>query len=245
MAGNRPTLFIADLHLTAQRPAANERFFGFLEDSAQEADALYILGDLFETWVGDDDLAEPLHAQVADALARLTRAGVTCGIQHGNRDFLLGEAFQQATGTRLLPEASRLDLHGVPTLLLHGDSLCTDDTAYQQLRTQLRNPAWQAGLLARPLAERRMIARQLRDLSEQDKGGKSMAIMDVNEGAVAALFRTTGVDRIIHGHTHRPARHQTLVDGRPRERWVLPDWYDQGGYLVCDQDGCRLEPLEA
>ncbi|MGQ9862001.1 MAG: UDP-2,3-diacylglucosamine diphosphatase [Thiobacillaceae bacterium] len=244
-AGRRPqSLFISDLHLTAERPAANERFFCFLEEIARDAEALYILGDFFEAWVGDDALSDPLHAQVAAALQQLVARGVRLFFMHGNRDFLLGGAFTQATGARLLQEPHVLNLYGRPTLLLHGDALCTDDLDYQRFRRLVRDPAWQAGFLARPLAERVALARQLRAQSERVKGDKRPEIMDVNPEAVLAAFRRHGVLRMIHGHTHRPAHHRLLVDGQACERWVLPDWYDTGGYLVCSDAGCRLIHLE-
>lgn len=234
------TLFVSDLHLAAERPEAVTRFLRFLEREARHADALYILGDFFEAWVGDDDLGDPLHARVVAALAWLAGAGVDIRVMHGNRDFLLADAFCQASGAKLLAEPAMLDLYGTPTLLLHGDSLCTDDTDYQRFRAQVRDPAWQADFMARPLAERRAIARQLRDLSERGKSGKEMAIMDVNPQAVADQLRASGATRLIHGHTHLPARHELEVDGRRHERWVLPDWYDSGGYLSCAAGGCRL-----
>jgi UDP-2,3-diacylglucosamine hydrolase len=239
------TLFISDLHLCAERPAANARFLRFLSEVANQADALYILGDFFEAWVGDDDLVEPLHAQVAGALRRLAEADVDIHVMHGNRDFLLAEGFCRASGARLLSEPTLLDLYGTPTLLLHGDSLCTDDADYQRFRAQVRDPAWQADFLAKPLDERRAIARKLRELSDRSKSGKAMASMDVNPEAVAEQLRASGAARMIHGHTHQPARHELAVDGRPCERWVLPDWYDTGGYLTCDASSCRLVDLPA
>lgn len=237
-------LFISDLHLCAERPDAKARFFRFLADTAPRADALYILGDFFEAWVGDDDLAEPLHAQVAVALKRLADAhGVAVRVMHGNRDFLLGEDFCQSSGAALLPDPTTLDLYGTPTLLMHGDSLCTDDAEYRRFRAQVRDRAWQADFLAKPMAERRAIARRLRELSDRSKAGKAMDIMDVNTDAVRQALADSGARRLIHGHTHRPARHELRVDGRDCERWVLPDWYGTGGYLECDHAGCRLVGL--
>jgi UDP-2,3-diacylglucosamine hydrolase len=244
-AGPRPeSLFISDLHLTAERPAANARFFRFLAETAATAEALYILGDFFEAWVGDDALADPFHAQVAAALHRLVAHGVRLFVMHGNRDFLLGEAFTHATGARLLPEPHVVYLYDRPTLLLHGDALCTDDIDYQRFRRLVRDPGWQADFLARPLPEREALARELRARSEQVKGNKRPEIMDVNAEAVLYAFRQHGVVRMIHGHTHRPAQHRLRVDDRSCERWVLPDWYDTGGYLVCSDVGCRLVYLE-
>ncbi len=240
----RVSLFISDLHLTAERPAANARFFRFLAETAPAAEALYILGDFFEAWVGDDALDEPFHAQVAAALRALVARGVRLFVMHGNRDFLLGEAFSRATGATLLAEPHVVTLYGRPTLLLHGDVLCTDDLDYQQFRRLVRDPGWQAGFLARPLPERVALARQLRERSEQVKADKRPEIMDVNLDAVRHGFRQHGVTRMIHGHTHRPARHTLMVDDRSCERWVLPDWYDTGGYLACSDAGCSLIDLE-
>ncbi len=238
------SLFISDLHLTAERPAANARFFRFLAETARAAEALYILGDFFEAWVGDDALDDPFHAQVAAALRHLVARGVRLHVMHGNRDFLLGEAFACATGASLLPEQAVVNLYGRPTLLLHGDVLCTDDLDYQQFRRLVRDPGWQARFLARPLPERLALARQLRERSEQVKGDKRPEIMDANPEAVQDAFRRHGVARMIHGHTHRPAHHRLTVDDRACERWVLPDWYDTGGYLICSDAGCRLVDLE-
>lgn len=240
-SGRRPeSLFISDLHLTAERPAANERFFRFLDETAATAEALYILGDFFEAWVGDDALADPFHAQVVAALHQLVCRGVRLYVMHGNRDFLLAEEFSRASGASLLAEPHVVNLYDRPTLLLHGDALCTDDLDYQQFRRLVRDPGWQVSFLARPLPERVALARELRARSEQVKGNKRPEIMDVNPEAVQEAFRQHGVPRMIHGHTHRPAHHHLMVDDRPCERWVLPDWYDTGGYLACDTAGCRL-----
>ncbi len=234
------TLFISDLHLTEERPGANERFFRFLETQASRAQDLYILGDFFEAWVGDDEVETPLHARLANALLDLRDHGTGVYLMHGNRDFLLGEDFCRASGSRLLPEPSVVNLYGTPTLLLHGDTLCTDDLDYQAFRETVRDPDWQAGYLARPLDERRALARELRNRSEKIKADKRPEIMDVNAQSVIQTFRSHGVRRMIHGHTHRPARHQYRIDGMDCERWVLPDWYESGGYLACDAKACRL-----
>ncbi len=244
MAGEqRHCLFISDLHLTAERPAAVDRFFHFLAHVATSAEALYILGDFFEAWVGDDALTEPFPAQVVAALRGLVAQGVRLYFMHGNRDFLLGAAFAEATGGSLLPEPQVVDLYGQPTLLMHGDTLCTDDLDYQRFRRLVRDPAWQADFLSRPLPQRLLLARQLREQSEQAKGDKRLEIMDANPDAVLNAFRQHGVRRIIHGHTHRPAHHRLLVDDQPCERWVLPEWYAGGGYLVCQEAGCHLVHL--
>jgi UDP-2,3-diacylglucosamine hydrolase len=240
--GHSHTLFVADLHLCDERPQINRLFFSFLEAASHQAEALYILGDLFESWIGDDDLQSPLNRQVADALMQLSSRGVACFFLHGNRDFLVAGDFAAASGLGLLPDPSLIDLYGQPTLLMHGDTLCTDDIAYQAFRRQVRDPAWQSEFLARPFGVRKAVAVQLREKSEQQKQIKAAEIMDVNLEAVANTFRRFDYPRLIHGHTHRPARHVHTVDGETCERWVLPDWYEAGGYLDCSAEGCRLMP---
>jgi UDP-2,3-diacylglucosamine hydrolase len=237
-----PILFLSDLHLTQERPVPVELFRNFVGGPARGAAAIYILGDFFEAWVGDDDLTLPFHAAITAELAALSRSGVRLYFLPGNRDFLIGADFADKAGLTLLNDPHRVDLFGVPTLISHGDIFCTDDVAYQTFREQVRQPAWRQQFLAQPLASRREQARVLRERSEQAKAGKKPRIMDVNTDSVADAFRIHHADRLIHGHTHRPAKHQHVVDGRPRERWVLPDWYEQGGYLACDQHGCR--PVE-
>jgi len=233
-------LFISDLHLTEERPEANERFIAFLEEKARNAEALYILGDFFEYWIGDDDLAEPFNAVIAGLLADLTRRGVQVNLMHGNRDFLIGERFCAATGARLLDDPAIHEIGGVKTLLVHGDTLCTDDVEYQAWRRKAREPAFQAAFLAKSLTERRQAIVQMREKSKEVVQGKSAEIMDVNDGAVREALRRHGVRRLIHGHTHRPGRHALEVDGERRERWVLPDWYGRGGYVEVDRRGPRL-----
>ena len=231
------TLLISDLHLRPDAPRLSEILVELLNGSAAEADALYVLGDLFEAWPGDDDLGDTFNAPVVAAFRALSDHGVPLHFQHGNRDFLLGEAFARATGGRLIPEEIVVDLHGTPTLLMHGDQLCTDDVAYQQFRAQVRNPAWQHGMLQQPLSARKALARQLREGSDAAKAGKSMDIMDVNAEAVAQAFARHGVSRMIHGHTHRPGRHIHDVAGRQCERIVLADWRDAGAYLSVGPEG--------
>ena len=233
-------LFISDLHLTEERPEANERFIAFLEEKARNAEALYILGDFFEYWIGDDDLAEPFNAVIAGLLADLTRRGVQVNLMHGNRDFLIGERFCAATGARLLDDPAIHEIGGVKTLLVHGDTLCTDDVEYQAWRRKAREPAFQAAFLEKSLTERRQAIVQMREKSKEVVQGKSAEIMDVNDGAVREALRRHGVRRLIHGHTHRPGRHALEVDGERRERWVLPDWYGRGGYVEVDRRGPRL-----
>jgi UDP-2,3-diacylglucosamine hydrolase len=236
------TLFISDLHLDASRPEITDLFLAFLAGEAREADALYILGDLFEAWLGDDD-PDPHHARVAAALSELSMAGVSVSFLAGNRDFLLGEAYARRAGMTLLTEPVHLDLHGTPTLLLHGDVLCTDDTEYQAFRAMVRDPNWQKAFLARPLEERRMMAAQAREQSRSRGQSLDADIMDVNADAVAETFRTHAVPRMIHGHTHRPHIHHIEVDGEPRERIVLGDWYEQGSVLRVNQQGAELKDL--
>jgi UDP-2,3-diacylglucosamine hydrolase len=240
MAGQ---VFISDLHLSLEEPDTAQRFFKLLDSIQGTAEAVSILGDLFETWVGDDELAAPFQASIAHALARLTDSGIQVGIMHGNRDFLIGSDFLAASGAYLLPDPSLIDLYGEPTLLLHGDSLCSDDQDYQTFRKQVRSPAWQREFLAKPLPERLAIAREMRTESRLAQSGKSMAILDVNPEAVCQAFRSHGCRRMIHGHTHRPARHVLEIDGVSCERWVLTDWYSDGGYLLCDPSGCELKSL--
>ena len=206
------------------------------------ADALYILGDLFEAWVGDDSLDLPFPARVAGAVARTARATPTF-FMRGNRDFVIGERFARETGVTLLEDPAEIDLYGTPALILHGDTLCTDDHEYQAFRTQVRNPAWQKAALARPLAERLHIAANMRAGSDRAKAGKSMDLMDVAPAAVDAEFARSGRGLMIHGHTHRPARHDHVVDGKACVRWVLPDWYESGGYLEATPSGVRAVAL--
>ena len=236
-------LFISDLHLTSERPAANEAFFAFLEREASSAAGLYILGDLFEFWVGDDDLADPLNAIVAGFLANIAKRGTPVYLMHGNRDFLMAGAFCKATGAQFLHDPTEVDLFGTRTLLMHGDTLCTDDTAYQAWRTLCRSEAWQKPFLAEPLEARRQQMLELRARSEEDKRVKTQEIMDVNDESVRVALRRHNCTRLIHGHTHRPAHHSIDVDGRTCERWVLHDWYGRGGYLEVDVAGAKLVSL--
>jgi UDP-2,3-diacylglucosamine hydrolase len=236
------TLFISDLHLEPTRPAITTLFLTFLEQRARQAEALYILGDLFEAWIGDDDDSE-LGQKVGSGLHALTESGVPVYFLHGNRDFLLGERFAAVSGMQLLPESVVIDLAGEPVLLLHGDTLCIDDIEYQTFRAQVRDPAWQARTLALPLAQRRALASQLRETSRQAIQQKAEDITDVNRDEVSRVMRTHQVERLIHGHTHRPAMHEWILDGQLMQRFVLGDWYAQGSVLCCDASGWRLESL--
>ncbi len=238
----RRTLFVSDLHLDASREDANGRLERFLGEVVPGADALYVLGDLFEYWVGDEALALPLPARIATAFARAT-ASVPGFFMHGNRDFLAGGRFARATGLALLEDPAAIDLYGRRTLLLHGDTLCTDDREYQAFRAQVRDPRWQRTLLARPLEERLALAREMRAGSESAKAGKAVEIMDVAPAAVERAFAESGAELMIHGHTHRPGRHAHRVGTRDCERWVLPDWYGTGGYLEATPDALRAVTL--
>lgn len=240
-----PTLFVSDLHLSPARPQLVAAFHVFTRGPACGARALYILGDLFDVWLGDDQLREPLAAGVAGALAELTAMGVRVHLQCGNRDFMLGERFAQACGATLLSDPVVHDLYGTPTLLMHGDLLCTDDIEYQRFRAYWRDPERRRRLLARPYFVRRIIAAILRFGSRRATAAKSEVIMDVNQDAVVAALREHGVTRLIHGHTHRPARHALSVDGRACERWVLADWYRVGSYLQADATGIEAHVLGA
>lgn len=237
------TLFISDLHLCGDRPAITDLFVQFLEERAVAAQALYILGDLFEHWVGDDALELPEQARAIEGLRRATDRGLPVHVLHGNRDFLLGERFARHTGCTVGAGPVRLDLYGTRCVLVHGDSLCTQDHEHQAWRRQVLDPRWQAGFLARDLDARLAIAGNLRQESETRKRGKSMEIMDVAQDAVEALMREEHVRCLIHGHTHRPAIHEFELDGAPARRIVLGDWYTQGSVLVCGPGAWQLESL--
>jgi UDP-2,3-diacylglucosamine hydrolase len=243
------TLFISDLHLDASRPAITELFGAFMLREARDADALYLLGDLFEAWVGDDDPSET-GAYVAARIREVADAGVPVFFIRGNRDFLLGETFARRAGMRILPDPAVIMLYGKPALILHGDLLCTGDTAYQAFRAQTRNPAWQAQFLAQPLAARLAFAAQARAASQAHQGGMKEddratfeTLTDVAPATVAATFTQFGIDTMIHGHTHRPALHDLVVGGRACQRIVLGDWYEQGSVLRVEPDGMALDSL--
>jgi len=235
------TLFISDLHLSATHPLSSDRFLHFAKHIAPQTEALYILGDLFEYWAGDDDLNDPFHRSITDTLRRLSEQGINIYLMHGNRDFLMAEKLARACNATLLHDPTMLDLYGTPTLISHGDMLCTDDEAYQVFRRQVRNPIWQQQFLAQPLALRKKQIGQLRQQSEQEKQLKQMSIMDVNTDSVSAMLRDHGYPRLIHGHTHRPARHLHHLDGHNCERWVLGDWDTKANALRCDKSGIRWE----
>jgi UDP-2,3-diacylglucosamine hydrolase len=235
-------LFVSDVHLDAGTEGATEQFLQFLRSLASGAEALYILGDLFEVWIGDDD-PEPEKSRVVTGLRELTAGGVACFIMHGNRDFLLGEEFCRRTGCRLLPDPIVAEFDGERVLITHGDALCTDDRAYQELRSSVRAPALQRRFLALPVATRAALAVQARAGSRAHTSRVVPNIMDANAGTVAAAMRAVGVRRMIHGHTHRPAVHEMLLDGAPASRIVLGAWYEQGSYLSYESGRYELREL--
>lgn len=238
------TLFISDLHLCETRPQVTRLFLDFLAQKAPHAEALFILGDLFEYWAGDDDLDDPHIAPIIAGLRALTERGMAVYLMHGNRDFLIGRDFAAATGVALLQDPWVGVLHGRAVLLTHGDQLCTDDVAYQDFRRQVRDAQWQQAFLAQPLAQRKAQIAALRQRSMAEKSAKAAEIMDVNADAVSDLLRQHGYpDLLIHGHTHRPGRHMIVVDGHAGERIVLSDWDTACSYLACDKAGCEVVPL--
>ncbi len=237
------TLFISDLHLCGARPAITGLFLDFLHRRARASDALYILGDLFEYWIGDEAVEQEEFRSIIRGLRELTASGTPVFVMHGNRDFLMGDGFENATGGRLLEDPAHIDLYGTPTLLMHGDSLCTDDTEYMTFRAQVRNPAWQKEFLGKSVAERDRIVHDFREISKNSTAAKKPEIMDVNQKAVESVMREHRVQRLIHGHTHRPKEHVFNLDGRPARRMVLGDWYEQGSVLQVDAQGWQLESL--
>lgn len=232
------SLFISDLHLCESRPEIVDAFTSFLKSIATEADALYILGDLFEYWAGDDAIASGVHVKSIQALRELTQQDVKVYLIHGNRDFLLGDVFSQATGIQILQDPSIISLYGYTILLSHGDDLCTDDLAYQTFRAEVRTDSWKAQFLSQPLTNRIAYIESIRKKSEYEKSIKPMDIMDVNPLAVRQLLKEHHYPpTFIHGHTHRPMQHQHHIDGHTCNRWVLGDWYHQGSYLKLDNQG--------
>jgi UDP-2,3-diacylglucosamine hydrolase len=236
------TLFISDLHLDDRRPETTALLKQFLQDEAVNADALYILGDLFEFWLGDDVLSK-CSLEVAAALSSLADKDVPCYFMHGNRDFLLQEDYAKLAGMTLLPQEHVADLYAEQVLLVHGDSLCTDDIPYQQFRALVRNPAWQQDFLAKTPQQRLQIALQARDASAEYKDNMDMNIMDVNPDDVIGAFERHDVLRMIHGHTHRPASHDLQVNGHAAQRIVLGDWYTQGSVLRVQPGQYKLARL--
>lgn len=239
-----PALFISDLHLAPAREAVAERFLRFVAEEARSASALFILGDLFDRWLGDDAAEHGFNRRLLEALRALAGTGVAVRLMHGNRDFLFSAPAARGGGIELLADPSVHDLFGTRTLLTHGDLLCTDDVRYQRYRARVRRPAVIRTFLALPRAVRHAIGGGLRRVSETEKRTKQPVIMDVNAGAVEETLRRHGYPRLIHGHTHRPGRHVHVVDGHACERWVLADWYERGSYLRCDERGCEAVTLD-
>ena len=235
------TLFISDLHLSEDHPHITQLFLNFARNIDPETDALYILGDLFEYWAGDDDRDSPFHQKIIQAIRGISTKGIAVFIMHGNRDFLMNSDLAHACLATLLVDPTLIDLYATPTLLTHGDALCTDDKAYQAFRLQVRQDTWRNNFLAQTLAQRKTQIEQLRKMSEDQKQTKAMEIMDVNLMAVAELFRSHHYPRLIHGHTHRQKHHQHEVDGNMCDRWVLGDWHETGNALRCDASGCHWQ----
>ncbi len=234
------TIFISDLHLCVSRPHITEAFLHFLRHSAVKADSLYILGDFFEYWAGDDDVEDAHHQTIITGLSTLVATGVNVYFMHGNRDFLVSTEFCMAAKITLLQDPTLIKLYGENVLLSHGDDLCTDDMAYQTFRRQVRDEKWQQDFLSQSLQARKKQIEAIRMRSEEEKSLKSAQIMDVNQEAVDALLVKFDYPPLfIHGHTHRPQEHQIKLNGHNITRWVLGDWYEQGSYLVCDQNGCK------
>ncbi len=237
------SLFVSDVHLEIDRPDIGEQFTTFLENEARSAEALYILGDLFDAWVGDDD-PNPHYATIKAALKSVVDAGVPVYFMHGNRDFMIGEQFAAETGVRLLPDPIAVDLYGDHVLLSHGDVLATDDFEYQEMRVMTRNPEWQARMRAKPLEERLLLAKAAREESKARAEGIDLEITDVNDLAVRRTMLDYGVDVLVHGHTHRPNVHRVDLGEREATRIVLGDWYEQGSVLRWDEDGPSLGVLK-
>ncbi|WP_318514663.1 UDP-2,3-diacylglucosamine diphosphatase [Photobacterium leiognathi] len=234
------TLFISDLHLSASRPDMTACFLRFMAEDTANIDALYVLGDLFEMWIGDDE-ESPFLQQIKQAFKTLTDSGIPCYFVHGNRDFLIGKRFSQQTGVQLLPEHSVVDLYGKPTLLLHGDTLCIEDEAYQRYRKKVHNKFIQWLFFRIPLSKRIQIGEKFRNNSSKNNQMKSQSIMDVTASEVVRVMKEFHVDQMIHGHTHRPDIHSLTVDDKPATRIVLGDWYEHGSVLVVTPDGYQLE----
>lgn len=236
MQGN--TLFISDLHLCESRPHITSAFLVWLAEVATKADALYILGDFFEYWAGDDAMFDDFHRPIIQALHQLTQTHTPIYLMHGNRDFLIRDEFSKATGVQLLNDPTLTQIYDKHVLLSHGDALCTDDVQYIAFRAQVRQPAWQASFLSQPLAQRKVFIQQAREKSEQAKSTKMAEIMDVNIASLNSLLREYDYPPVlIHGHTHRPMRHEHRLDDHLCERYVLGDWYEQGSYLKLCSDG--------
>lgn len=241
---SKPDLFISDLHLCPTRPHITTAFLDFLQEIVITANSLYILGDFFEYWAGDDDIDDAHTQSIIAALCALADANVRVYFMHGNRDFLIAERFCAVTKMTLLADPTLIVLHNKRVLLSHGDALCTDDVAYQSFREQVRAPAWQQNFLNQPLQMRKQQIENIRMRSEQEKSQKSAQIMDVNQDALMTLLAAHDYpELLIHGHTHRPNQHQIQLNGHNITRWILGDWYEQGSYLAFDNRGCKSVSL--
>ncbi|UJF18763.1 UDP-2,3-diacylglucosamine diphosphatase [Vibrio sp. SS-MA-C1-2] len=235
-------LFISDLHLSEQHPEITDCFLDFMANEAPKADQLYVLGDLFEYWIGDDNLT-PFNQTIINAFKTLTDTGTSCFFIHGNRDFLVGKQFSQQTNVTLLPEEAVIDINGQKAVILHGDTLCTEDVSYQQYRKKVHNPVIQWIFRHLPLSYRRKIAAKIRNQSSDDNQTKSNQIMDVTFSEVESILNKYQVNLMIHGHTHRPNIHEINVNNQQKSRIVLGDWYTQGSVLICDNDKISLETI--
>ncbi|MFK5913774.1 MAG: UDP-2,3-diacylglucosamine diphosphatase [Woeseiaceae bacterium] len=236
------TLFISDLHLSDERKSITELFLSFLDERASKADALYILGDLFEVWPGDD-MIQPDYTTSISKMKELADNGLPLFVMQGNRDFLMAEIFAKISGATLIQDPKIIDLYGTPTLLMHGDTLCTDDVDYQKFRKMVRNSEWKKDFFAKSNDERLAMTGKYRKISKEETAKKSMDIMDVNQAAVESTMLEHDVQQLIHGHTHRPAIHDFSVANKNMKRIVLGDWFTNGSVLVCDENGCQLETL--
>jgi UDP-2,3-diacylglucosamine hydrolase len=236
------TLFVSDLHLEAERPDIGDQFIKFLQTDAMEADDLYILGDLFEAWIGDDD-PNAHYAKIKIAIRKVVDKGVPVYFMHGNRDFMIGRQFANETGVKILEDPYPITMYGQKALLSHGDAMCTDDVQYQRVRVMTRNPDWQASMLAKPLKERLNIAEEARRQSLEQTLNLSMSIMDVNPDEIKRVIAAHGVDVLLHGHTHRPGIHMVDLGNRKAKRIVLGDWYQQGSVLRWNMQGPKLQEM--
>ncbi|MGD9388951.1 MAG: UDP-2,3-diacylglucosamine diphosphatase [Thioalkalispiraceae bacterium] len=236
--------FLSDLHLSAEQSALTQLFINYLDQHTGDADAVFILGDLFEVWLGDDMIL-PEYQPAIDAMQQLTRTGIPIYVMYGNRDFLMREQFEQLSGCQLINDPTIIDLYGTPTLLMHGDTLCTDDTDYLQFRRMVRDPQWQQQLLNQSPEQRLALAREYREKSQAAMDNKADEIMDVNQDEVVATMNKYQVSQLIHGHTHRPDTHHFKIDAREVTRIVLSDWHDHEGYvLVCSASGCQTRTIQ-
>ncbi|MAD92098.1 MAG: UDP-2,3-diacylglucosamine diphosphatase [Gammaproteobacteria bacterium] len=236
------TLFISDLHLDASKPEIGDQFLMFLKDETRNADALYILGDLFEVWLGDDD-PNPYYDYIKKALYKVTKVGIPVFFMRGNRDFLVGEIFSKETGIKILQDPTLIRLNNQDLLLTHGDTLCTDDIRYQEMRKIIRDPEWQAMMLAKPIEMRSVFANQARKNSKIHNNTTNVEIMDVNEDAVKSIMNKFETSLLLHGHTHRPAIHNVNLGSHHATRIVLGDWFEQGSVVRWDKDGPHLETM--